>query len=228
MTNKIITFSGWGQPHDALECLAPAAQHIPYYKASSIEKVYEGLGGTRASCVIAWSLGAQIAIRAIEEGALLTDHLVLLAPPYQFVTHYALRAGMKREEFLTFQQEFDKDSDKVLRQFGLRIAKNDRDMKAIGQQLVGKFPASEHWGYWLEELGRFSCRSVDFSAFPRTTIIQGNRDAVVDVSQLGLFVPFLEDCRIEIIDNCAHAPHLHDLQRVKQYIAAPPLPKGEG
>lgn len=218
MKEDIIAFSGWGQMHDALESVAPNAKHIPYYGHESIESVFEALQGSTASCVVGWSLGGQIAIRAIEQGCLKADRLVLISTPYQFVTHHTLRAGISREEFLTFQKLFEKDPEKTLQQFGLRIAKNDSKAKEIAQQLLGQFPASAHWKYWLDELGNFSCRRVDFSDFPPTTIIHGNRDAVVDVSQIGLFVPFLPGCNIEIIDNCAHAPHLHDPEIVKKHI----------
>lgn len=216
--NKILTFSGWGQMPDALEAVAPGAEHVPYYGHSSIESLFESLQGTYVNCVVGWSLGAQIAIRAIEQGCLKADKLVLISPPYQFVSHHSLRAGMPREEFYAFEQAFAGNSEKVLRQFGLRVAKNDSEAKNIAGKLLDNFPSSPYWSYWLEELGKFSCRYVDFTNFPETTIIHGNRDAVVDVSQIGLFVPFLPGCHIEIIDNCSHAPHLHDMEKISKLI----------
>jgi pimeloyl-[acyl-carrier protein] methyl ester esterase len=71
---------------------------------------------------------------------------------------------------------------------------------------------------WLKELERFSCFDVNFSETPRTLYFHGAGDMIVHVSQAEYFRERIKNFRLEIFNNCGHAPHLSDLDRFRKVI----------
>jgi pimeloyl-ACP methyl ester carboxylesterase len=71
---------------------------------------------------------------------------------------------------------------------------------------------------WLKELARFSCFDVDFSEMPRTLLFHGAGDMIVHNSQAEYFKQRIKNFRLEIFQNCGHAPHLSDVERMREII----------
>lgn len=214
----IVTFSGWGQAYDALDNIAPGARHIDYAGFQDISELYAHLDGTTCDVAIGWSLGGQLALRAIDEGALSAKLLVLIATPFQFVESPEVKCGMPENIYEGIRQDFENDPEKMLRGLSALIARNDSREKDILRQLKPSTQPSFNWLYWLDELENFSGNTLNFDNEPRTMMIHGREDTVVDVTQSSLFIPFFPGHHTEIIDRCGHAPHLHDEGRVKQLI----------
>ena len=84
---KTLTLSGWGQPFDTLSHLAPGAHAVDYAHAANASEALRMIAsqGGDAELVIGWSLGGQLAARAVAEGLLSPRLLVLIAAPFQFV-----------------------------------------------------------------------------------------------------------------------------------------------
>jgi pimeloyl-ACP methyl ester carboxylesterase len=219
MTNT-LTLSGWGQAHDALETIAPGANHFNYRDFADVESLFDSLRSTKCEILIGWSLGGQLALRAIDAGILAPKLLVLLATPYQFLSDKILRCGMDADTFHAFENQFARNPEETLAQFALLVAKNDSAAKQIITKLKSqKTDNAKSWRHWLEELRDFSCSKLNYSNFPKTISIHGRDDTIVDVTQAGIFHPLIKNYQSFIFEKCGHAPHLHDAEKVKELIA---------
>jgi pimeloyl-[acyl-carrier protein] methyl ester esterase len=217
---NIVTFSGWGQSYDALANIAPTANHINYRDFADVESLFASLRDLKCDVLIGWSLGGQLALRAIDAGIFAPKLLVLLATPFQFLSGKGLRCGMDADTFNAFENEFKRDATKTLAQFSLLIAKNDSTAKQIIIQLKSnKIDGTDKWLHWLNELHDFSCSRLNFSKMPKTLSIHGRDDTIVDATQAGIFHPLIKNYQSVILEQCGHAPHLHDSVKVRQLIA---------
>jgi pimeloyl-ACP methyl ester carboxylesterase len=219
MTKKIATFSGWGQPYDALKIVAGDAEHIRYNNFDDIDKLFASIKGNKYQTVIGWSLGGQIALRALDAGIISADKLVLIAAPFQFISENGMHCGMDIDTYTSFENMFNEDKQKTLQYFATLIAKNDRSMRGIARDLKSNMTDNlDNLSYWLGQLRNFSSSSLSFADIPQTTIICGQDDTIVDVTQSGLFGVLIKDCSINILEKCGHAPHMHDSEKVKELI----------
>lgn len=217
---SVIAFSGWGQKHDSLDAVIDNAQHVDYSAFSNIEALYDHLQETyeNVDTVVGWSLGGQIAIRCIAERVLEPKKLILISTPFQFISNPHIRCGKTKHEFANIVSQFEENPAGMLQGFFNYVALNDSRLKEVVKKLQYTPENPEKWKYWLEELGRFSCQQINFNTFPKTLIIHGQQDAVIDVSQSSLLVPLLQDYQLELINDCAHAPHLHNSEYVRALI----------
>ncbi len=216
---RIVTISGWGQAYDALKAVTPDnATHFDYSNFASTAEFFKNLKGQNPDVVVGWSLGGQLALRAISEGVISPKSLVLIATPYQFVASKDIKCAMNIDNFNTFYNNFESDPVRTIKRFLTLISLNDSHAHDILVHLRNT-TNTEHasrWLYWLEELEKFSCNSVDFSLVPKTFAIHGTDDTVVDSTQTGLFMPLIENYTLEAFTKCGHAPHLHDEARVRE------------
>ncbi len=218
MTN-IITFSGWGQSYDSLEGVAPGANHINYSSLQDIDELFESLKGAKCDVLIGWSLGGQIALRAIQAGILSPKSLILIAAPFQFIESSAIKCGMDKNVFNDFEEDFINNPEASLQRFLALISRNDCNAKEIITILADtNLDNANKWAYWLDELKEFSCSIIDLSKTPKTLAIHGENDFIVDITHTGLFAPFIANLSIKTIKKCGHAPHLHDAKRIKNLI----------
>ena len=95
---------------------------------------------------------------------------------------------------------------------------NDRNASEIARTLDVNDENFEQLKFWLKELERFSCFGVDFSNMPRTLYFHGAGDMIVHQSQAEYFKQRIKNFRLEIFNNCGHAPHLSDLEKVRKII----------
>ena len=217
---NVVTFSGWGQNYDALENIAPGAAHINYKDFDSVEALFESLQGIQCDIAIGWSLGGQLALRAIDSDVIEPKRLVLISTPFQFIAGPGLKCGIDVDSFNVFMNDFSHDPVKTLKQFSLLIARGDKDAKEIARRLRNSDKeGAAKWLYWLEQLRSFTCQTMDYNKIPPTLAIIGSGDSVIDSSQVDLFRPLIRSgYKAEVLDNCGHAPHLHDEQKVRQLI----------
>ena len=211
---KTITLTGWGQPHDALAGVAPNAMHIDYAHAADAQAAMEMIAGENADTIIGWSLGGQLAVRAIAAGLAAPKKLVLIATPYQFVAMDA----MGPETFQKFYTSYQRQPQRTLKKAWELLHYEDTLSGYIADQLQlydSDTVLQKDWLLWLEILENFSCDTLDFSAFPETLLIHGLQDKVVAHTQSQRMAKNINSSVFDFWDGCGHAPHLHDGRRLE-------------
>ncbi len=221
---KIVTLSGWGQPHDSLNIIAPNAHHFDYSHYANAPEIFENLARVAADAdlVIGWSLGGQLAARAIAQGLIKPRKLALIAAPYQFVKSPALPLGMRRDLFDQFRDNLATDPERTLKRAWALVAMDDAreaEVAALIRQSAAKMPPRD-WLKWLDELSLFSCHGLDLSKLPPTLLVQGGRDRVVFAEQAQAWAKALPDARLELWEAAGHAPHLHHPKALKALLDA--------
>lgn len=216
---RTITLSGWGQPHDALAHLAPDSVAVDYAHAANASEAIRMIATHEPQRVIGWSLGGQLAVRAIAAGAIAPTQLVLIATPYQFVADDAVG----RETFAKFYANYKNNPRRTLHKAWELIHYEDARSDYISDQfaLFDKDAVMQRdWLRWLGLLEEFSCEALDFSHFPRTLLVHGTRDKVVDAAQSERMKVRIAGAQLERFEHCGHAPHLHDAGRLQKLIEA--------
>lgn len=208
MTQKTITLTGWGQPHDALAPFAPHADHIDYAHIANIEQAMEHIAhrGHLAECVVGWSMGGLIACQMIARKMLAPKKLVLIATPFQFVETNDLPLGMKKPLYDQFVSNYRRNPARTMKKSYQLLVHGDKKL-SYPPQLVEENIFKYDWLYWLEALGHLSCASLDFSHFPETTLIHGKNDVVVHAANSEHFHHMLPHSSLKLIEECGHAPH---------------------
>ncbi len=219
---RSLILSGWTQPSDALRVLEPEAQLFDYSAYPSPEGSFSALEKFKhTKCVVAWSMGAQLALRAMEAGVLKPQHLTLIAPPYQFVSNLPTVKGMDSLTFTQFRTNYAEQPARTKARFHGLVAKGDRDFSRV-HGLLGHHPEAENaerWLPWLDDLGCYSLADVTFDHLPPTLIVHGTHDAIVPHAQSMLLLEKLPGATLSSWPEVAHAPHLHDAARLRAEIA---------
>ncbi len=224
----ILCLTGWGQKFDSLENIFSESFFDPFFVSSfdyfafdNVEKLFAEIATQKLNpeILIGWSLGGQLAVRLIEKKILTPKLLILIAPPFQMLKDSRIHAGMSQNAFDEFYGNFVKAPTQTLKQFSILTAMNDRSAKEIAKTLDINDKNFEQLKFWLEELSRFSCFDVDFSNMPRTLFFQGAGDMIVHASQAEYFKERIKNFRLEIFNNCGHAPHLSDVEKLRKIIA---------
>jgi pimeloyl-[acyl-carrier protein] methyl ester esterase len=212
-----VTLSGWGQPHDALAHLAPDSVAIDYAHAANASEAMRMMAAHAPERVIGWSLGGQLAVRAVASGLIKPKQLVLIATPYQFVAEDALG----RETFAKFYANYKNNPRRTLHKAWELIHYEDAKSDYISDQfaLFDKDAVMQKdWLRWLGLLEEFSCEALDFSRFPRTLLVHGTHDKVVDFAQSERMAARIAGAQLERWEHCGHAPHLHNGARLRKLI----------
>lgn len=208
---KTLTLSGWAQPANALSRIVPDSLHFDYSDYPNSEASFERLKSFHhIENIVAWSMGGQLALRAIAAGVLNPKKLVLIATPFQFVG----KQGMDGLTFNQFRENYTTDARRSKNRFHGLIAKGDKHHRMI-MDMLDHHPEVENierWLPWLDELARFSVESLHHSAIPGPYVIHGSEDAIVPLKQSEALIAHLGAGHLEVWESCGHAPHLHDRQ----------------
>jgi len=218
-----LTISGWGQPHDALAHLAPTAKHIDFARHQSAHAALLDIAAHNPTpdLVIGWSLGGQLAVRAIAAGILKPKKLVLIAAPFQFVKRPELPIGMPRDLFDKFRDNYARNPLQTLTKAWELIHKDDTNEQIVRAHLEKhdkQALLTKDWLRWLDLLEEFSCENLYLADFPPTILIHGDGDLVVYPEQSVYFAKAIPHAKHIILPGCGHAPHWHAAQLVKQVI----------
>lgn len=212
-----LLLSGWAQPADALAHLDEDALLFDYSDYPSAAAAIEALAKLNPTNIIGWSLGGNLALRAIGAGALAPQHLTLIGAPMQFVG----KQGMGPETFRLFRESYAADPARTKGRFHALIAKGDMSARQV-MELLGHHPNVEEtarWLPWLDALGGHEIRSEMLASAPPTLIIHGMNDAIVPIAQGELLANALPNAQLNRWADVGHAPHLHDAARLMREIA---------
>jgi pimeloyl-[acyl-carrier protein] methyl ester esterase len=220
-----LTLSGWAQPSDALTrgLSLHHAHTFDYSEYPNAQASFDALarhGDVQE--VIAWSMGAQLAIRAVAAGVLRPTHMTLLCAPFQFVSDQQFSGGMDPITYQQFRTNYAEDPARTKKKFHALVAKGDSYARRI-QGMLDHHPQVDdtaRWLPWLDDLAETSLRGVDASALPPTLLIYGTEDAIVPIAQAEKMHQLLPQATVSRWVGAAHAPHLHDAARVLHEIAS--------
>lgn len=212
---RCLSFSGWGQPVDALATLAgDNHQAVDYAACERIEAVAELVSDQKPELAIGWSLGGQVLLRLVSMGAVQPQRMVLLATPYQFVADGQYPRAMSLAIFNAFRASMRQAPETALPRFLTLIAQGDSNRAAVRRQLSGEPETIERWLSWLDELGRFSCAEISLESMPPTLVVHGQQDMVVAFEQGEKLASALLHASRLWLPDCAHAPHFHAPERI--------------
>jgi len=216
---RTVTLAGWGQPHDALIGVVAGSAAIDYSHASGASEAIRMIAheARDAERVIGWSLGGQLAVRAIVEGAIAPKQLVLIATPYQFVGDEV----MGPETFAKFHASYKLNPKRTLDKAWELIHYEDTRAEFIRDQLElldRDMVLKKDWLRWLGILEHYDCDVLDLDGFPRTLLVHGMKDKVVSSEQSKCFHSKIKHSKLELWEGCGHAPHLHDMARLQRAI----------
>lgn len=216
---SLLTFSGWGQPADALSHALQLehAQLFDYSHYAGMDPAIDALHGTHAEHVVAWSLGGQLALHAIARGALSADRLTLIGVPFQFVQTDAYADAMDRFTFETFCDNYARDPARTATRFQGLLAKGDSRFKQVMAAFRNhpQIDDAARWLPWLHALDHAPVAVIDLRHTPATTIIHGSEDGIVPVAQAHALAAALPHATVEMWQGVAHAPHLHAPERLR-------------
>lgn len=219
---KYCTLSGWAQPHDALDVIAPNAQHIDYLTLDSFDDAVAHIAEQAhdSDILIGWSLGGLLAIHAVASGHCTPRKLVLLSTPHSFVQRSNDGFGMPEDIFQSFVNGYKNHPKRTLKKFDRLISHGDTQHETIDATLTKQAPPENHRTalYWLECLGAYDSTEINTDNFPATTIIHGENDAIVTKEQAELLHQQQPNSQLHLLPHCCHAPHLHNAEYVRQLI----------
>lgn len=212
-----LTLSGWAQPHDALTAHIPGSIAFDYSDYPSPTASFEGLQHyADIPYIIGWSMGGQLALRAIAAGVLKPKHLTIIGTPWQFVGD----DGMDAHTYALFRDTYIKNPARHKERFPALLAKGDRNAREIIRAITHHpdVDNTHRWLPWLEELSRYSFTEDAHAILPPTLVIHGTQDAIVPVAQARMFAQTLPMVHIALWEAVGHTPHLHDPQRLLKEI----------
>lgn len=224
----ILCLSGWAQnPLSLQELLSKYTKdfQVIYFDYSKYSNEGDCLFALKnllinPKIIIGWSLGGQIAARVIAHKIFSPDLFISISTPFQFVKSPRIPAAMPVASFNSFRESFASNSLKTLEKFSLlMMLGNSQNSRELSKNLQIKDGSYDNLISWLDYLGKFSCHDLNFQDFPRSIFFHGKQDLVVNFVQGEVFLKYIENSRLEIIDNCAHCPHISHTQFLQKIIS---------
>ena len=220
---KTITLSGWGQPFDVLQEICPGSVVVDYADYTTITQALEAIAeqGKECDLVIGWSLGGQLAVRAVAAGLLKPKALILIAAPFQFVARPERKLGMSANLYRTFRDNYVANPARTLERAWASIVKGDACAADIRHHLERQDKHAvlqKNWLHWLDMLQAFSCAELYLGDFPPTMLVHGDQDAVVYPEQSLAFLQAIPQAKLLTLENCGHAPHWNSPALIQQII----------
>lgn len=221
---RVLALNGWAQQAESIRNVLPEDAQIVYYgDCASVEAVFKRLqaADTTPDVLFGWSLGGQLAVRAVAAGILRPKKLVLMGAPFQLISDKQFKGGVMKPVIAASRLALQANADMMLREFqGMMLAQGDskaKQVRAAAKDYVAPSAGNE-WLFWFDELAHFSCRHLDFADFPPTHIIHGEEDAVIPFGSAVAFHSHIQGSTLHRIEKCGHAPHWHDANFVKTVI----------
>lgn len=219
-----LALSGWAQTADALSDVLPdGSQKITYGDCVDVPAVFSRMREANAAPEVAvgWSLGGQLLVRAIAAGVVRPQRLVLLGAPWQLVADKRFVGGKPKAMVAGSRLALKAAQEKMLSEFQKEFLaygdSNAAHIKAVAPQSLDLCPQND-WLRWYDELASFSCADLDFSGFPRTVVIHGEKDVVIPPANATAFAQAITGAELHMLPKCGHAPHWHDANFVRQVI----------
>jgi pimeloyl-ACP methyl ester carboxylesterase len=222
----ILSLAGWAQKPSSLNSILssfPSYQiiHFDYSRFSNTQDCFIALKNLniQPKIIAGWSLGGQIAARTIATKIFNPELLILLSTPFEFVKSPKIAAAMPEASFDVFRENFVKNSARTLEKFSLLMMIGDsKRAKELADNLYLTEENYQNLIFWLDELKHFSGHDLNFTDFPKTLIIHGQGDMVVNILQAKIFADKINNSSLKILANCGHFPHISNFSEVQNFI----------
>jgi pimeloyl-ACP methyl ester carboxylesterase len=221
---SIVALNGWAQPHDGLADILPEdALHIDYSAHKPVANLWEELRALNPKFIVGWSLGGQLAVRAVLEGIIAPKALVLIGTPYRFVASPEVPSGMGKNTYALFVKNYTTQPFRTARRFSALVAHGDKHSQRIiteqekHQPLMGE---SDRWLPWLHLLEDWQPPAGILETMPPTLVVYGVNDGIVNSVQSEAWLNALPQVQLLPYTNAGHAPHMHDAPSVREEIFA--------
>jgi pimeloyl-ACP methyl ester carboxylesterase len=218
---KLVTLSGWGQPHDALAHAFPDATHVDYAMKRSFAEAASTLQAyADAEIVVGWSMGGQLAAYAISHGIIAPKKLMLIAAPYQFIRTEENAPGVGAGTVAKFRENYLQNSERTLNKAYDLIAHRDMHAEHVKTHLATarKELKPYDWLNWYDQLTSHIPIGYNPERFPHTIIVHGSSDAVIAPGQAEVWHAKLAYSELHIWEGCGHAPHWHNAVRLRELL----------
>lgn len=220
---EVLALTGWGHPYDALKGVAPNARHLEYTHVASLDAALASLeqAAKNVHTVVGWSMGGQLAAYAIARKIIAPKKLVLIAAPYHFVALRGQSLGLKPDIYAQFAQNLKQKPERTFEKAYALVHHGDTRAAQVQHALADSHARrpSHDWEYWFGALKEVDFDTLDFSHFPKTHLVHGKADVVVDAKQSEYFAIRVPRAKVHLLDGCGHAPHWHDAKKVQAIIA---------
>lgn len=236
MTREVVLLNGWGMTRAAWQPLlaqlpggwtthAYDLHELNAHRSAGIGDFAQAAAARAPECcdVIAWSLGAQIALRWAHDRPEQVGRLALLAATPCFVGRADWPHGMDAAVFDDFATGVRSDAAGALARFALLQAKGDVDASAVARTLRAALcrdaVALNALRAGLECLRRTDLRMQVAAVNQATLLVHGANDGLVSVAACEWLRNLLPAGDVQIFSGAAHAPHVSAPQAVAAAIA---------
>jgi pimeloyl-[acyl-carrier protein] methyl ester esterase len=237
MTRELVLLNGWGMTQAVWEPLVAALPHVDGVQRMDLHELalpgnarvkdFARAAAERAPrrCdVVAWSLGAQIALQWAHDAPAQVGRLVLIAATPCFVARSDWATGMDVSVFEAFADEVDRDTSAALARFALLQARGDSNMTAVARLLRASVCRDADESRPALHAGLDCLRDTDLRAFVGTVtrptcLIHGAHDALVPVAAAEYLGAAMPDARLRVMVSAGHAPHVSEPASVAASIA---------
>ena len=220
---KILSLNGWAQPSDGLLPVLPeGAEALDYTQAPDLESLWTTMRALQPETLVGWSLGGQLCVRAILDGGVYPQRLILLGAPWRFVANADYPEGMGATTYEMFVASYAKDPKRTAKHFATLVARGDIHAARIQAEEAPLLPLmadGARWLRWQETLRDWQPDLSSLSLVPPTLVVHGAEDGIISPAQAHRWHTFLPECELQIWEGCGHGPHLHDAEKLRTTIA---------
>jgi pimeloyl-[acyl-carrier protein] methyl ester esterase len=228
MKRERVLLNGWGMtaavwqplvaalPHDddvqridLHELALPGNTRVQDFVRAAAERA------PRRCDVVAWSLGAQIALQWAHDHPAQIGRLVLIAATPCFVARSDWATGMDATVFEAFADEVARDTRAALARFALLQARGDSNMIEVARTLRASVCRDADESRPALRAGLDCLRDTDLRAcaakvMQPTCLIHGAHDALVPVAAAERLSGDMPNARLRVMRGAGHAPHVSE------------------
>jgi pimeloyl-[acyl-carrier protein] methyl ester esterase len=234
MNRDVVLINGWGMSAAIWQPLAaalPEGCRLHCIDLHELSSGGAGIGALAAAAarrsprecdVIAWSLGAQVALQWAVQDAAGPRRLVLIAATPCFVASDTWPSGMASSVFEAFADSLEADAAATLQRFALLQARGDANMGTVARALraavcdpSGATPALRSG---LDLLRRDDLRPILPRVRQPVCLLHGGNDCLVPVAGVHSLCGSLPDARLHVFGDASHAPHVSQPRRAAEAV----------
>lgn len=222
MKREVVLLNGWSMTRAAWGPLISALPADWTLHAIDLQDLGTGTSAALAAAVaqrahrtcdvIAWSLGAQLALQWMHDRPDQVGRAALIAATPCFVARADWPAGMDPAAFEAFAAQVRAQPVAALQRFALLQARGDANMHALARALRDAL-CDAAAAQAVLQAGLACLRDTDLRAAAGRVqapvlLAHGAQDAIVPVAAARGLAAMLDGARLEVYGDTGHAPHV--------------------
>lgn len=217
----LYTFTGFGQPADALHevahAIAPTAtiEAIDYQSHGTLEETFAATASMPApDHILGWSLGGVVAAHVMQQHGWKPRQMTLFASPFHYLQSASHPYGVPKPAYAGICDSFAENAEQSLKEFLPLLVLGDAKAPSLLRMLKHNQRACQpHLHYWLNMLGQLHLQQVAFPPTCAVTLIHGENDAIIAPAQSHATLTHAKQggCKatLALLPDCGHTPHMH-------------------